>query len=42
MGSMLGIFSDNIHENFYDCFILDDRWKMYLEGLGRTLIIAAR
>ena len=28
-------------ERFYNAFIKFDRWKMYLEGLGTTLIIAA-
>ena len=31
----------SLGERFYNAFILYDRWKMYFEGLGNTLIIAA-
>ncbi len=36
---MLNIFV-NVWEDFYKCFLRYDMWKMYLQGLRNTLIIA--
>ena len=30
---------DNFGQQLYDNIILSDRWKLYLEGLGDTLLI---
>ena len=37
----LGDWWQKLQSRLYDAVIYDDRWKMYLEGLGRTLQIAA-
>ena len=36
-----GILSASLGDRFYSAFIRFDRWQMYFEGLGTTLIIAA-
>ncbi len=34
-------FFESIYNDFYRGFIMDDRWKLYLEGTGVTLLLAA-
>ena len=36
----MGNFFQSIGDSFYTAVIADNRWQMYLEGLGNTLIIA--
>ena len=39
--SLLAAGKLSISERFYNAFIQFDRWKLYFEGLEKTLIIAA-
>ncbi len=37
----MAAFLQENYNNLYIALLADDRWKQYLEGLGRTLLIAA-
>ena len=36
----LADFFTSVYNRFYKAFFVQDRWKLYLEGLGNTIIIA--
>ena len=38
-GSALGPWAE-LNKDFYQAFVQEGRWKMYLEGVGNTLKVA--
>jgi len=39
-GQALGLWED-LNKDFYQSFVYGGRWKLYLEGIGNTLLVAA-
>mgnify|MGYP000801783960 FL=1 len=38
-GEVLGLWEE-LNKDFYQSFLYGGRWKLYLEGLGNTLVVA--